>query len=179
MQKSLSTCENLCPGSHGFVVITQRLPKMFFPVWALSKYQLCSFCFSHAKTCDTGEEFDSTPASEGSVPAAGKQICKAGTALNTVFCIVLADLQKGKLLCFSLGLEHTMSKWMLILLTALEKEGSRRWDCPFSLQCLREALPFLENTYNFQGIFLWYLRSHYAKNDPLSSHISHLRGTNL
>lgn len=128
-----------------FAAITQRLPKLFFPVWALSKYQLCSFCVSHAKTCDTGEEFDSTPASEGSVPAAGEQICKAGTALNTVSCTVLAHLQKGKPLCFSLGLEHTMSKWMLIVLTALEKEESRRWDCSFPLQCLREALPFLEN----------------------------------
>lgn len=77
-RKAYLHVKNLRPGSHGFVVITQRLPKMFFPVWALSKYQLCSFCFSHAKTCDTEEEFDITPASEGSVPAAGKQICRQG-----------------------------------------------------------------------------------------------------
>lgn len=37
------------------------------------------------------------------MPAAGEQICEAGTVLNSVSCTVLASLQKGKPLCFSLG----------------------------------------------------------------------------
>lgn len=49
------------------------------------------------------EGFDITPASEGSVPAAGEQICEAGTVLNTVSCTVLASLQKENPLCFSPG----------------------------------------------------------------------------
>lgn len=35
-----------------------------------------------------------------------------------------------------------MSRWMLTILAALEKERPRRWDCSFPLQSLREIPAF-------------------------------------
>lgn len=67
---------------------------------------------------------------------------KAGIVQNTESCTLLACLQRGKPLCFSSGLEHRMSRWMLTILAALEKERPRRWDCSFPLQSLREIPAF-------------------------------------